>query len=198
MKKFIHIRGRLIFSFFFLLPLCILTSSCNVANNLTKKLIISNDVKSNDNVIDSELKRNRELWAENDIYSYQMIVECSGNYSMGIGIPVDIEIKDGGILNIDWSLKDKNEKMTQGQKEIIQRQYENYVSSVEKLFNFIELKNNYIKEGIRLTKRADGILNVSYNSQTGYPEQINYQSVGTHGDMLFRIKKFEILNSKNS
>ncbi len=198
MKRFICIQAKLIFSFFLLLPLCISTSSCNVADYSTKKLHISNSAKADDNVIDSELKRNREFWAENDIYSYQMIVECSRDSAMGIDVPVDIEIKDGVILNIDWSSKDKDEKLTQGQKEIVQRQYENYASSVEKLFNFIELKNNDIKERIRLAKVTEGLLTISYNSQIGYPEQIKYQSFGTHGSMLFRVKKFEILNSKNS
>lgn len=193
MEKIICFQRKLVFSLCLLFSSSILIVSCEANKYSLKPLNIANNSKLEDETTDPELKRNWELWAKHNISSYNIIIEGSGSFPVGIFQPVDIEVRDGTILNIEWSSINKHGKMTQEQKAIVQRQYQNYLS-VEKLFEFIDFKTKDIKKNSDSEGHTNGRLKVAYNSQLGYPEQIDYVFFGSDGAMSFKIKKFEILN----
>jgi len=150
-----------------------------------------NIATSNENLVNPELKRNRELWRNNNICSYKMTLEITESSVMYLGLPhVAIQIRNGIFAEIETIPKtDKG--------GIIQERYEKYFT-IEKLFDFVEFKieeekQQYINSDVNRRGKITGGLTVSYNFKLGYPEKIDFAPYHTaiHGDLRIIVKSFE-------
>ena len=189
MKKISHLK--LVIILFCLFSLNLTTVSCKLHNALT------NHKANTDDELDPNLKRNRELWLKSNICSYKMTLQASNLSPTGFITPVNIEIQDGLVLNIELSSNPKNEKLIPEQIEFIQNQYKEYLT-IERLLNFAKFTTNE-KRKVTKAGRPDAVrLEISYDFQYGYPKRIIYARLDkTDTYKNFEVKKFEILKAEN-
>lgn len=192
MKNISHLKFIIsLFLFCFIL----LSISCKLQEIVTNKSF-ENEKANVINENDLILKGNREIWMKSSICSYKMTLEASNLSPTKFSSPVDLEIQDGNILNVEL-VSPKNEKLTNEQKTFIKDQYKNSVA-IEKLFEFAvfaaEEKRNLTEKGRSNSVRFE----ISYDPQYGYPKKIHYsRSDVTDTLNIFEVKKFEVLKSQN-
>ena len=129
--------------------------------------------KNNYEATSNELERNRKLWLERKVISYDFECEQIAPGVQGWA-PVAVKVREGKVISISKIPKDSPAKIDG---------YEN-VETIEKMFDFIKQE---------LDKKR--IINADYNKEFGYPERLGIvYSFNIDSSKAFNIKKFEIKN----
>ena len=149
--------------------------SCSKSSSGSSDLTANRNTKisnSNTNQFDvAVFERNRELWTSKNIQNYKMVVGASG-FLTNFPEEVLIEVKNRQTKSIKSLSKT-------GRNYV--KAYEDY-DTIEKIFEFV---NN--------RKKAQ-TLNVIFDENFGYPNQIVYDGRGSSEDQLrLEVKSLEII-----
>lgn len=172
----------------------LLNISCDTEQVFEKKPA-ENQVAAADDEQDPTLKTNRELWKKSRICSYKMTLEAFILGPTKFASPVNLEIQDGKILNVE-EVSPRKEKLTPAQIEFIKDQYKN-ITTIEKLFDILSSSKKQEREFIEKGKPNAVRLEISYDSQYGYPQKMLYSESVPDSMQSFAVKNFEVLKSQN-
>lgn len=169
-------------------------SSCQMNDKLQKNTS-SHQNLSKDEIIDPELKRNRELWAQNNVCEYKMELEVDYLDAMYWGIPpVEVEVKNDVVTKVK-TLTEKEPLEVYPYKKRNEQFY-----TVERLFEFNKTYAGRVREHLNDSNVQIKSENfeVFYDSKLGYPKKMIYTDGAVdHGYIEVKVFNLEVLNQEN-
>jgi len=131
-------------------------------------------------VSSAELERNRRLWQESKIVSYDFVIAkyMGGTSSPWIRLPVLIKVRDNRQTAIEKVEKDKD--------YVIFSRIDGFeeIDTIDKLFDYMR-------------RRLDGgeLVEAKYDKKIGYPKIIHFRFsyANVHGSQSLVVSKFEII-----
>ncbi|HQU85543.1 MAG TPA: DUF6174 domain-containing protein [Pyrinomonadaceae bacterium] len=179
---------------FVLFCLLVLSVSCDT-RKVFENQPSENQIAATDDEQDATLKSNRELWTKSRICSYKMTLEAFIFSPTKFASPVNLEIQDGNILNVE-EVSPSKEKLTPAQIEFIKNQYKNS-TTIEKLFDIASSSKKEERELIEKGSSNALKVEISYDPQYGYPQKIKTRTSTPDSGYMYAIKTFEVLKSQN-
>ena len=80
---------------------CKFNANLQSLQNNTNVTNLHKKTSDNESISDSELKRNRELWLENNVSNYNMLLEIRELDSLYSGLPhVEVQVRDSIVAEI--------------------------------------------------------------------------------------------------
>jgi hypothetical protein len=123
--------------------------------------------------MDASLEKNHKLWLEQNITSYNIVINIDTGSFVPTPVPILIEVRDGKAVSSKLLSKPHS-----GSMDIYAR-----YNTFDKVFS--ELQKGLSTEiGAEVEK---------YNKRFGYPQKFNIRSDKVDGGVIVRIKKFEVV-----